>query len=128
VDRAVVSAQGSPRLVVQMPASDRSTIVAVYASETPALEECADSLGHREPQSAEEETAQLEERDRRCSTDLELRIDGELPPTAGSDYSYFGFDGQALIPPGDARTVTIDVIKNDPRNVRYALVIWEERS
>jgi len=128
VDRAVVSASGAPRLVVQMPESDRSTIVAVYASETPALEECAASLGHRKPQSAEEETAQFKERDRRCSTDLELRVDGQLPPVAGPDYGYFGSDGQALLPPGNAPTVTIDVIKNDPRNVRYALVIWEERS
>lgn len=128
VDRAVVSGQGSPRLVVQMPASDRSRIVAVYATETPALEDCSASLGHRKPQSAKEETAQLKERDRRCTTDLELRVDGQLPPVAGQDYGYFGFDGQALLPPGNARTVTIDVIKNDPRYVRYALVIWEERS
>jgi hypothetical protein len=128
VDRAIVSAQGSPRLVVQMPASDRSRIVAVYATETPELEDCAAALGHRPPQSAEEEKAQFAEFDRRCTTDLELRVDGRLPPTAGTDYAYFGFDGQALLPPGDARTVTIDVIKNDPRYVRYALVIWEERS
>ncbi len=111
-----------------MPASDRSRIVAVYATETPPLEDCAAALGHRPPQSAEEEKAQFAEFDRRCTTDLELRVDGGLPPPAGPDYTYFGFDGQALLPPGDAQTVTIDVIKNDPRYVRYALVIWEERS
>lgn len=128
VDRAVVSAKGSPRLVVQMPASDRSRIVAVYATETPALENCAGSLGHGPPQSAAEEKAQFEEFDRRCTTDLQLRVDGALPEVAGADYNYFGFDGRALLAPGGARTVTVEVIKNDPRNVRYALVIWEERS
>ena len=128
VDRAVVSASGSPRLVVQMPASDRSRIVAVYATETPALEDCAASLGHRTPQSPKEEAAQFKEFDRRCTTDLELRVDGQLPPTAGPDYRYLGNDGQALLPPGKARTVTVEVIKNDPGYVRYALVIWEARS
>jgi hypothetical protein len=127
VDRAVVSAPGSPRLVVAMPASDRSRIVAVYASGTAALEECAEGLGHRKPpQSAEEEQAQVEEFDRKCNTELELRLDGQRPPFPEHDF-YFG-DQQVVLPPGDARTVTIEVTKNDPRNVRYALVIWEARS
>ncbi len=107
--------------------SDRPRIVGVYATETPALEDCAASLGQRKPQSPAEESAQVEEFDRRCATDLELRVDGQVPTTAGPDYVDFGFDGQALLRPGGARTVSIDVIKNDPRSVRYALVIWEAR-
>ena len=49
-----------------------------------------------------------------------------LPQVAGPDHRYFGFDGQAVLTPGEARTVTVEVTSNGPRNVRYALVIWEE--
>ncbi len=54
--------------------------------------------------------------DRRCLVDLELRIDGKIAD----------FDGQIVVPPG-AHEVTVEVVRNDPRNVRYSLVIWKER-
>lgn len=83
VDRAVLAAAGAARLVVQFPASDRSTIVALVHSETAALEECVARLGHDTPSDANEEMAQYEEVDRRCLTELELRIDGRATLDAG---------------------------------------------
>jgi hypothetical protein len=68
--------------------------------------------------------AQYEEVDRTCLTDLELRVDGERPPTQDDSDSSFA---EVALPPGDAHDVTVEVVRNDPRNVRYALVIWEER-
>jgi hypothetical protein len=124
VDRAVLAAKGADRLVVRLPQSDRSRIVAVYHAETPAFEDCVDRLGHRVPTDAREEQAQVEEVDRRCLTELELRIDGARPP---QDLDFSFSEHQALLPPGAAREVTVEVLRNDPRNVRYALVIWEER-
>lgn len=126
VDRAVLAAPGSSRLVVQLPASDRSRIVAVTSSETAALEDCADRVVQgKPPGSPQEEKAQTYEVMRRCGTEVELRIDGERPPAVEHDF-YFG-EQQVVLPPGDAVTVTVEVVKNDPRNVRYAIVIWEAR-
>lgn len=126
VDQAVVSAPGSSRLVVELPASERSRIVAVTTSETAALEDCAERLGHRKPRSPEEEQAQLEEFQRRCSTEVELRVDGRRPPS--TEYEFHFGEQQVVLPPGDARSITVEVVKNDPRNVRYAVVVWEARS
>ncbi len=125
IDRAVVSADGAPRLVVRLPATDRRRVVGYLSRETPATEDCAAALGHPVPTSADEERAQMEEFDRRCLTDLELRIDGELPLRQKHDFSFV--QGQVVLPPGDAHDVTVTVTRNDPRNVRYALFIWEER-
>jgi hypothetical protein len=125
VDRAVVSAPDAPRLVVPLPASDRPRIVAVFASETAALEVCAARLGNDIPSSPEEEQAQVEEFDRRCATELKLRIDGRRVPYQEHEF-YFG-EQQVVLPPGDAREVTVEVVRNDPRNVRFALAIWEAR-
>lgn len=44
------------------------------------------------------------------------------------DHDFALGEQQVVLPPGDAREVTVAVVKNDPRNVRYALVIWEARS
>lgn len=126
VDRAVVAAAGAPRLVVQLPASDRPTILAVVRSETAALEKCADRLNLNEPpSSAKEENANLEKFERRCIAEVELRIDGQPAPHEEHDF-YFG-EQQVVLAPGDAREVTVEVVKNDPRNVRYAVILWEAR-
>ncbi len=127
VDRAVQAAAGASRLVVQLPASDRPIILAVVRSETAALETCADQLNLKEPPSnAQEEKANVEKFDRRCIAQVELRVDGQRVPHQEHDF-YFG-EQQVVLAPGDAREVTIEVVKNDPRNVRYAVVIWEARS
>ena len=127
VDRAVLAAEGASRLVVSLPASDRPVIVAVASSETAALDNCAEQLNLKEPPSnAKEERANLEKFDRRCIAEVELRVDGQPGPDEGPDF-LFGWP-QAFLPPGDAREITVEVVKNDPHNIRFALVIWEARS
>lgn len=58
--------------------------------------------------------------------ELRLRVDDAKPsPVEG----YFSFvSDHSLVPAGDEHVVTVDVIEGDPRNVRCALVVWEERS
>ncbi len=127
VDRAVLAAAGASRLVVQLPPSDRPIILAVVRSETAALETCADQLNLKEPPSnAQEEKVNFEKFDRQCTAEVELRVDGQRVPHQEHDF-YFG-EQQVVLAPGDAREVTIEVVKNDPRNVRYAVVVWKARS
>ena len=124
IDRAVVSAKGASRLVVRLPASDRSRVVAVFRRETPAMEDCARRLGHTRPSSAQEERAQQEELQRRCVNELRLRVDGR-PPSVREELA-FG-EPQAVVPPGGAHDVTVEVVKGDTRNVRVVVAVWEER-
>lgn len=127
VDRAVVAASGASRLVVALPASNRSVIVAVASSETAALERCAEQLGLNEPPSnAEEESADLATFDRRCIAEVELRVDGQ--PASDQEYDFYFGEHQVVLPPGDAHEITVEVVRNDPANIRFALVVWEERS
>ncbi len=109
-----------------LPASDRRRIVAIFAADPPALEACARALGQAQPTTPAQEQSQLEEFDRRCLTSLELRLDGRRPEGAAQAF-VFG-DQQAMLPPGPEHTVTVDVTRNDPRNVRFAIVVWEERT
>jgi hypothetical protein len=127
VSRAVVSAPAAPRLVVVLPGSGGTRIVALFTSETAALDDCERQLGHvAPPTSPAQERAQLEEFDRQCLTSVELRLDGRLPPRQDRRFQ-FG-EQQVVLPPGGDHTVTVEVTRNDPRNVRVALVVWEERS
>jgi hypothetical protein len=121
----VVAATGAPRLVVPVPASDHSMIVAVYATGTPELEKCAGRVNpDRHLSNAEEENTDLERFERLCVAEVQLRVDGRVQRQQ-HDF-YFG-EQQVLLEPGEARELTVDVVKNDPRNVRYALVIWVAR-
>ena len=61
---------------------------------------------------------------KRCANELELRVDGQRPR---QHHDWYLGDQQTVIAPGQEHLVTVDVVKNDPRNVRYALVIWEAR-
>ncbi|HSV41247.1 MAG TPA: hypothetical protein VLI04_20970 [Nocardioidaceae bacterium] len=124
VDRAVVAAPGADQLVVTLPASDQLRIIAVQQRETKPLERCAESIDI-EVVDAKTSAAQMEEFQRRCVNELELRVDGVLPKR---QHDWYLGEQQTLIPPGEEHVVTVDVIKNDPRNVRYAVIIWEARS
>lgn len=123
VDRAVVAARGAAELKLQLPATDRQLVVAVVHVETAALDECVDGIDIEEVDAASSRRRQEAIR-RRCVTELALRVDGEPGPNLGEDF-LFG-NPQVVLPPGDAREVTVEVVKNDPANIRYALVIWEE--
>jgi hypothetical protein len=65
------------------------------------------------------------ELDRQCMPQLALRVDGERVELDNTSHGLFGVTG-CLVPPG-ARELTVDVVKNDPRNVRFALVLWQAR-
>ena len=76
VDRAVVAAPDAARLVVQLPASDRHTAVAVYYSDTAAIEDCFAQIDI-EVVGPASERAYFEAMDERCRPKLALRVDGQ---------------------------------------------------
>ena len=129
VQRAVVAAPRAPRLVVRLAASDRPRVLGVYRQDPPALEACRrrhdkdgilDKPEQQHPQSA------FERLDRLCVAELELRLDGRRG-RAGELAGSLAAESSIRVPAGPARTVTVEVVRNDPRNVRYGLVVWEAR-
>ncbi|HET7736021.1 MAG TPA: hypothetical protein VFK52_08615 [Nocardioidaceae bacterium] len=121
VDRAVEAAPGSDRLVVRLPASDRSRIVALQTRETPSMEQCVEGLGIDAEDDFDEWQKAVQ---RECANDLTLQVDGERQR---NDFDWYLGSQQVLVPPGGEHLVTVDVVRNDPRNLAYALVIWEAR-
>jgi hypothetical protein len=118
VDRAVFAAPDADQLVVRLPASDGRRIVEVVetGSGAPEQDRCFEKAGG----------SYMEGNDpanyAHCLTELGLRIDGVRwqPP---EDTEYRG----ALVPPGEEHVITVEVVQGEPRFVRYALIIWEER-
>jgi hypothetical protein len=125
VKRAVVSAPDAEQLVVQLPASHRRRIVAIFETEAPPAAKCGDRLGI-EVDSAASQIAFNEAFERRCHPTLEVLVDGHPAPEPELEF-YLG-PQQTVLPPGGAHELTVEVVKNDPRNIQYAVVVWEERS
>jgi hypothetical protein len=124
VDRAVVAATNAERLVVHLPASDRQRVITVVETETPAAQQCADDLDIAVVDADSERRHQLAYQTR-CVPILRILLDGEPVDEQGPDF-YFG-PHQTVVSLG-THEVVVEVVKNDPRNIQYAVVIWEERS
>ena len=60
--------------------------------------------------------------DRVCGARLRLLVDGRFRAPQGDVGLEYG-DPWTYAAPG-AHDVTVDVTKGDPRNVRYAVIIW----
>jgi hypothetical protein len=125
VDRAVVSAPDAERLVVYLPASDQQRLVTVVETETSAAQRCADDIDI-EVVDPDSERRHQETFQKRCVPILRVLLDGEPVDVADQDF-YIG-PRQTVVPPGGAHEVIVEVVKNDPRNVQYAVIVWEERS
>ncbi|MEO5663933.1 MAG: hypothetical protein ABIR39_11675 [Nocardioides sp.] len=127
VARAVVSAADASTLVVPLDPSEQVRVVGVYQTGTPRLDECreqADTEGLLDDPRGVPRSA-YSELDRQCMPQLALRVDGERVELDNTSHGLFGVTG-SLVPPG-ARELTVDVVKNDPRNGRFALVLWQAR-
>ena len=128
VDHAVVAAPRAARLVTRLDASDRPRVVSLYRTETPALEACLRRFdtegildGSRPYTQAEAEKIQG-----RCVVRLVSRVDGVRVRGPGRPPTY-GEEWRTTVAPGPSREVIVDVVANDPRNTRFAVVVWQAR-
>ena len=123
VDRAVVAGDDADRLVFDLPESDTDYLVDVYTA-FPHRERCImrnlDELPPIEGAHFEFEAAVHE----LCGADVRLVVDGvevrrDADPTARGHYMELG----AQLSPGDAHRIEVEVVRGDPRNIRYAVVV-----
>ena len=129
VDHAVVAAPRSARLVIRLDASDRPRVVSLYRTETPALEACLrrfDKDGILDG-SRPYTQAEAEEIQGHCVVRLVARVDGHRVRAPGRPPSY-GEEWRTAVAPGPSREVIVEVVANNPRNTRFAVVIWRAGS
>ena len=124
-DRIVYAAPEASTLAVHLDDLDQPRLVGAFQMSTPAEDRCAARLGLGDTN--EERFGHHEQIVAACAPTLQLSVDGETTAQSGvlRNMTQWG-EPRALVPPG-AHDVTADVIKNDPRNARYALVVWRVR-
>lgn len=124
VDRAVVAAPEADRLAFELPASDTEYVVDVYetygAHSGRCVDQHQDELPDIEPRIPYEIAV-----DEVCGVDLRLVIDGTtIAPQAVDPYATGHFEELgAQLAPGTPHRVEVEVVRGDPRNIRYAVVV-----
>jgi len=127
IENAVVPAPGAHRLVVRLDASDRDRLIGVFSTRNKRSQACYDHYveAHRRPDGGQpEERALIDAAAKFCAVEYALKVDDNLALASAQD-DKFGHPWMHA-PPG-AREVTVDVARGDPRNERFAIVIWEGR-
>ncbi len=127
LDRDVLAAPGASTLVAELPASDQAHLVDTYQAPSPHFDKCVeqnrDELPDYETTQSADYWAAVDEL---CGVTLELVVDRSTVPRDGSEQrGHFTELGQRLSP-GAAHTIEVRVVRGDPRNVRYALVVRTE--
>ena len=125
VDRAVVAAPDAPRLAFELPASGEY-LIDVYDAEGPHHDRCMKQHADELPNWASTDTHVYEAAvDKVCGVDLRLVVDGTTIAPEDVDRDVTGhFSGLgARLSPGTAHQVEIQVVRGDPRNIRYAVVV-----
>ena len=127
IEKAVVPAPASRRVLVRLDASDRERLVGVFSIANKREQKCFNRYlkEHRLPGSGESAERTLTDQAAKfCSVEYALKVDGTVAPES-AEFSEFG-DPWMHVPVG-AREVTINVVRGDPRNERLAVVIWKAR-
>lgn len=125
LDRAVVAGPAAERLALELPASDRDHLVDVYAGIGPHLERCRTQHADELPDIASTDSHVYQAAfDKICGADLRLVVDGrpvgpDKDPHASGHYQELG----ARLSPGDDHQVVVEVVRGDPRNIQYAVVV-----
>jgi len=123
LDRTVVAATDADRLAFELPASDSDYLVDVYRVDGPHLPRCtaqhADELPDIEPHAPYAVAV-----NKVCGVDLRLVVDGttfspDKDPYASGHFMELG----AQLSPGTVHQVVVEVVRGDPRNIRYAVVV-----
>lgn len=123
VDQAVVSGPGADRLAFELPRTKQELLVDVYAGDGAHLQRCVEQ--HADELSNERVfDAYQAARDKLCGVDLRLVVDGAAVSPA-KDPEQLGHFSQlgALLSPGVDHQVVVEVVRGDPRNIHYAVVV-----
>jgi hypothetical protein len=126
IDRAVVAAPDADRLAFELPASDREYLVDVYDGQSRHFERCVTQ--HR-AELPDFETTQSHVYfaliDELCGAHVRLVVDGSpVPPdrrelAAKDHFTELG----ARLAPGVSHRIEVEVVRGDPRNLQYAVVV-----
>jgi hypothetical protein len=126
VDRAMVAAPGADRLAVELPASNVARVVDVYTDagrhkEDRCLGRHADELPDWESTDHNIYEAAVDEV---CGVDIRLVVDGTTVSQEEDFYAggHFMEVGTRLAP-GAAHGVAVEVVRGDPRNLSYGIVV-----
>ena len=127
VDRAVVAAPDADRLAFELPASNTEYLVDVYDQASPHFDRCFDQHQDELPDYATTDShVYADAVDKVCGVDLRLVIDGTTDrPGRGVPREDRPLQG-ARCPachPASSTDVEVKVVRGDPRNIRYAVVV-----
>lgn len=125
VDRAIVAGPEDARLAFKLPASEGGYLVDVYTVDSPHFERCvtqhADELPDFDPWHPHSAAV-----DRLCGAKIRLVVDGttvtpdkNVDPSANGHFSDLG----AQLLAGAVHQVEVEVVRGDPRNIRFAAVV-----
>jgi hypothetical protein len=125
VDRAVVAAPDADRLVLELPMASRDRLVDVYRGVSPHLERCRDHHADQLPDRMRTDTLVYADAfDRWCGVDLRLVVDGDIvPPVEDPSVSDHFTELGARLSAATAHEVVVEVVRGDPRDVTYAVVV-----
>lgn len=125
IDRAVVAAPDAERLALELPASDSDYLLDVYTGNGPHLERCRVEHADQLPDRVSTDHLVYEAAfDKICGADLRLVVDGstvgpDKNPEASGHFMEFG----AELSRGVGHRVMVEVVRGDPRNIQYAVVV-----
>lgn len=125
LEQAVVAAPDADRLAFELPASDRAQLVDVYTGVSRHLERCRAQHADELPDRVSTDHLVYEAAfDEVCGVDVRLVVDGAtvVPvrnPRADGHFRALG----AELSPGAAHRIVVQVVRGDPRDVRYAVVV-----
>jgi hypothetical protein len=125
VDRAVVAAPGADRLAFEVPASDRDHLVDVYTGQAPHFDRCIDEHQDELPDYATTDShVYAAAVDEICGVDVRLLVDGNVvnadkDPHAAAHFMKLGAQLAADV----VHQVVVEVVRGDPRNIEYAVVV-----
>ena len=127
VDRAVVAAPDSDRLAFELPTSGAGYVIDVYVADGPHRDRCTAQHADELPDYASTDSHVYETAvEKVCGGDLRLVVDGStVKPDDFPDQSntgHFSELGAQLSPAADHQ-VEVELVRGDPRNIRYAVVV-----
>jgi hypothetical protein len=125
VDRAVVAASGAERLVLDLPASDADHLVDVYTGVGPHLERCrAEHAAELPDRLSTDHLVYDAALEKLCGVDVRLVVDDTAvtPDRNPNSHGHFRNLGAELTS-GTDHQVVVEVVRGDPRDIQYAVVV-----
>ena len=126
IDRAVTAAPDAGRLAVELPPSDDEYVVDVYQAQSRHFEQCRQAHRDELPDYGTTQSSDYWAAvDEVCGTTLRLVVDGTPVDPDNRDAGKKGHftDLGTGLEAGAVHRVEVDVVRGDPRDVRFAVVV-----